>query len=207
MKISVTVPDIGKIMADEIKAGERAVQAGIRDAGASLKDAWRAQVQASGLGPRLARTIRSDTWPKDHNSVNAASMVWTRAPVILSAHSEGALIRASRSTWLAIPTEAAGRGRGGKRLTPREWEQRTGLRLVFIYRRGRPSLLVAEARLTKQGRAVASRSKTGRGLVTAPIFIMVPQVSLRKRLDLETSARAAIASLPAAIERRWSSET
>lgn len=30
---------------------------------------------------------------------------------------------------------------------------------------------------------MASRSKTGRGLTTVPIFLVVPQVKLQKRLD------------------------
>ena len=34
-----------------------------------------------------------------------------------------------------------------------------------------------------------SKSKTGRGLATVPIFILVPQVKLPKRLSLEGPAR------------------
>lgn len=203
MRISAQIGDLARIFADEVKAGEKAVHFGIRDAGAALKSAWRDQIVAAGLGPRLARTIRSETWPKHKQSLNAASMVWTRAPVIVSAHNEGVLIRSGAGFWLAIPTEAAGRGRGGARMTPGDWERRTGMRLIFVYRRGRASLLVAEGRLNKYGRAVASRSKTGRGLTTVPIFIMVPQVRLKKRLDLEREANAALAALPALIEQKW----
>jgi aspartyl-tRNA(Asn)/glutamyl-tRNA(Gln) amidotransferase subunit A len=47
--------------------------------------------------------------------------------------------------WLAIPTSAAGKSTRGGRITPGEWERRTGLRLRFVYRRRGPSLLVAEA--------------------------------------------------------------
>jgi len=43
---------------------------------------------------------------------------------------------------------------------------------------------VGEGRINSKGRAVASRAKTGRGLTTVPIFLLVPQVKLRKRLDL-----------------------
>ena len=43
---------------------------------------------------------------------------------------------------------------------------------------------MAEGRLNTKGQAVVSRSKTGRGKVTAPIFLLVPQVKLPKRLDL-----------------------
>lgn len=52
---------------------------------------------------------------------------------------------------------------------------------------------MAEGRLNSKGRAVASRAKTGRGLTTVPIFLLVPQVKLRKRLDLAQDAeRAAV---------------
>lgn len=92
--------------------------------------------------------------------------------------------------------------RGG-RITPGEWERRSGLRLRFVYRPRGPSLLVAEGRLKARGRAVASRSKTGRGLVTTPIFLLVPQVQLRKQLDLARDATAAQERIPGAIVANW----
>jgi len=114
------------------------------------------------------------------------------------------LIRSKLGFYLAIPTEAAGKGRGGARLTPGEWERRRGMRLRFIYRRNGPSLLVAEkARINTRGTAVASRSKTGRGQVTAPIFLLVPQAKLRKRLDLARDAEKVAASVPGLIVEKW----
>lgn len=204
MKLSMSVTNLADLMRKEVEDGEKAVTASISAAGKKLQTDWRDQVTNAGLGQRLARTIRMQTYPKGQPSLNAATLVWTRAPVILDAHDSGALIRSKHGFWLAIPTEAAGRGRGGKRETPGEWEARTGLRLIFVYRRGQPSLLIAEARLSKHGRAVVSRSKTGRGVATVPIFILVPQVSLKKRLDLETPVRAALDGLPDNIAARWS---
>lgn len=203
MKLSATITDIVKLMQSEIKAGEKAVSAAIRDAGKDLQGAWRAQITSAGLGARLARTIRSEIYPKAENSLNAAALVWSKAPVIIGAHDTGPLIRSQGGLWLAIPTEAAGKGRGGKRPTPREWEARTGLKLRFIPRRLGPSLLIAEARLNKHGRAVVSRSKTGRGLATVPIFLMVRQVRLRKRLDLERDAKRAVDGLSGRIVAKW----
>ena len=63
--------------------------------------------------------------------------------------------------------------------------------------------MVAEGRLNTKGRAVASRSKTGRGVVTAPIFLLVPQVKLPKRLDLAKEAERALAAIPGSIVRNW----
>ncbi len=46
---------------------------------------------------------------------------------------------------------------------------------------------------------MASRSKTDRGVVTAPIFLLVPQVKLPKRLDLAMDAERAMDGVPGLI--------
>ncbi|MEL6218600.1 MAG: DUF6441 family protein [Pseudomonadota bacterium] len=205
MKISLSVsPDLPTLMQREIEAGERAVSTAMREASTALKADWRGQITGAGLGQRLANTIRSKVFPTGKPSMSAAGLVYSNAPRIVAAHDEGTVIRSADGFFLAIPTEAAGRGVRGRRLTPGEWERRTGLRLVFIYRRRGPSLLVAErVRINTRGRAVVSRAKTGKNQVTAPIFILVPQVKLAKRLDLDRDARAVSDSLPARIVRAW----
>jgi hypothetical protein len=75
--------------------------------------------------------------------------------------------------------------------------------LRFVYRRRGASLLVGEGRLNSKGRAVASRSKTGRGLTTVPIFLLVPQVRLRKRLALARDAGRAMDGVPGRIVANW----
>ena len=202
LQLDIT-PDLVAMMAAEIKAGERAVSTATREAGNSLKSAWRAQIIGAGLGRRLANTIRSETYPRGRQSLSAAALVWSKAPVIIGAHDTGPLIRSRDGFWLAIPTEAAGKSTRGGRITPGEWERRSGLRLRFVYRRTGPSLLVAEGRLDARGRAVASLSRTGRGVTTVPIFLLVPQVKLPKRLDLARDARAAQDALPGAIVANW----
>jgi hypothetical protein len=73
-----------------------------------------------------------------------------------------------------------------------------------VYRPRGGSLLVAdEARLNTKGIAAISRSKTGRSQVTVPIFILVPQVRLNKRLRLMEAADAAISSVPRLIVANW----
>ncbi|MBW6494360.1 MAG: hypothetical protein K0B16_07350 [Burkholderiaceae bacterium] len=202
LKLDIT-PDLVAAMAAEVKAGEKAVTAAMRKAGTGLKTAWRGQVTGAGLGRRLANSIRSQTFPKAGESLDAAALVWTKAPVIIGAHDTGPLIRSKDGFWLAIPTPAAGKSSKGGRITPGEWERRTGLRLRFVFRRRGPSLLVAEGRLNTKGRAVASRSKTGRGLTTVPIFLLVPQVKLRKRLDLARDAERAVDGVPGLIVANW----
>ncbi len=204
MKLKINFePDLLAMLQAEVKAGERAVKAAMAEAGGDLKQAWRRQIAQAGLGHRLPRTIRNRTYPQHTDSLDAAAFVWSNAPEIISAHDQGVLIRSKAGFWLAIPLPAAGKGRGGARLTPGEWEKRRGLRLRFVYRRRGPSLLVADGRLNTNGLGVASRSKTGRGRATVPIFLLVPQVKLPKRLDLDRDAERALDSVPGLIVGNW----
>ncbi len=204
MKLKLNIdPDIIAMMQAEIVAGEKAVSAALREAGSSVKTAWRGQIAQAGLGQRLGRTIRSEAYPKGQPSLNAAALVWSNAPVIVGAHDRGPLIRSKSGLWLAIPTAAAGKSARGGRITPGEWERRRGLSLRFIYRARGPSLLVAEGRLNSKGRAVASMSKSGRGRTTVPIFLLVRQVKLAKRLDLTKAAEVAVGRIPGAIVANW----
>ncbi|MCF7700549.1 DUF6441 family protein [Loktanella sp. M215] len=183
---------------------QTAVTTAMRRAGMTIKNEMRAEVRRAGLGNKLANSIRSRAYPESGKSISAAALVWTNAPEIINAHLKGPLIRSKSGFWMAIPTDAAGKGRGGSRLTPSQWEQKTGLKLTFIYRPGRPSLLISEARINTRGIAVKSRSKTGKARVTVPIFILVPQVKLRKRLDFNAAINRAAAALPSMIIQNWS---
>ena len=204
MKLTLGIdPDLVAMMQAEITVGERAVSAAILEASSGLKSDWRREITGAGLGDRLARTIRSAQYPKGKASLNAAALVWSNAPVIVGAHETGPLIRSKTGLWLAIPTAAAGKSARGGRITPSEWEQRRGLQLRFVYRSRGPSLLVAEGRLNSRGLGVASRAKTGRGMATVPIFLLVRQVKLAKRLDLSRSAEAAVTRIPGAIAANW----
>ena len=50
---------------------------------------------------------------------------------------------------------------------------------------------------------MASRSKTGRGRTTVPIFLLVAQVKLRKRLDLARDAERVVDGVPGLIVANW----
>ena len=196
--------DIRAMMKAELEAAERAVTAGVAQAAGGLQTAWRGQITGAALGQKLANSVRKKLYPASGTSIRAAAVVYSNASKVVDAFDRGAIIRAKGGFWLAIPTAAAGqKGIGHKRITPGGWEQRTGQRLRFVYRRGQPSLLVAETRLNSKGRAVVSKSKTGRGLATVPIFLLVPQVKLPKRLNLEGPAREAEARLPGLIVANW----
>lgn len=202
--------DLRRAMEAEERAGRVAVSGGMNAAASGLQAAWRRQVEGAGLGSRLARTIRAQVYPQQRPSSNAAALVWTRAPVLIDAFDRGALIRSTEGLFLAIPTEAAGlRGPGGARITPGGWQARSGIGLRFVYRRNLPSLLVADnARLTTRGRAAMNRGRvradgSRTGSMTIPIFVLVPQVRLRKRLDLARDAEVWAARLPGLITDHW----
>ena len=203
------IGDLAEAMRTEERAGRVAVRTGLDAAARGLQGEWRRQIEGAGLGSRLARTIRARTYPRIPSS-NAAAVVWSRAPVVVDAFEQGSLIRSRDGFFLAIPTEAAGqRGLGRTRITPGGWEQRTGMRLRLVYRSPLPSLLVADdARLTTRGLATINRRRaradgTRTGSVTVPIFILLPQVRLRKRLDLAGAAQRWSARAPDLIVQSW----
>lgn len=210
MRVGVDIEEtLVKDMADETLRGERAVTRAMAAGGQRVKSAWRGQVTGSGLGVRLANTIRNQTYPAGDVSMRAAALVWTKAPKIIDAFERGALIRSAGGFWLAIPTDAAGRGGGNRRITPGLWEQRTGRRLRFVFRRRGPSLLVADdARMTARGLAAPKRGRRRKdgiltGAATIPIFILVRQVKLAKRLDLDAATQAGIGAVPGLIVANW----
>ena len=204
--------DLQALLKAELRNAERAVTAGIRAATDGLKTELRGQITGAGLGTRLANTWRGEVYPKSAQSIGAAGYVWSKAPGLVRLYAEGAVIRSKRGLFLAIPSPAAGRfGDGRQKITPGSWERIHGMRLRFVYRKGSPSLLVADnARLTKRGRAAANigRSKGLEftrlaGRTTVPLFILVPQVTVQKRLDVDGVAQKWIAALPRLVVQYW----
>ena len=202
-------------MAEEVKEAEDAVTAAMRQAADGLKADLRRQVTEAGMGQRLANTWRAELYPKGRNSIKPAGFVFTKAPTIIRTFDQGAVIKSKHGFWLAIPTPAAGTGARGKHMTPGLWEQMHGSRLRFIYRRGAPSLLVAEnmrVRIPRSSRGTArggfakgsaSALRSGHGMASVVMFILVPQVSLKKRLDVDGAAERRASALPEMIVRKW----
>lgn len=143
MKFTIEIDgDLNALMRREVLAGERSVTAAMRIAGTALKTDWRGQINGAGLGGRVANAVRGESYPKGGQSLNAAALVYSKAPKITGAHDAGPLIRSHGGFWLAIPLPAAGKGARGAKITPGQWESKTGRRLTFIYRRGESGLLV-----------------------------------------------------------------
>lgn len=194
MKHHVEMPRLKEIFVEEIDRLERGVTGAMDETAAAVKQSMRQDIRKAGLGQRLANTIRSRRYPQHTHSMNAAALVWTNAPKIIEAFEEGATIHATEGgMYLAIPLPAAGKGLKGRKITPEEWERRNGIALRFVYRDGKPPLLVADGRVSLKGKgrikshglAKVSRSRTGRGRATVPVFVLKPQVRLAKRLNLK----------------------
>lgn len=197
-----------RIVSQEIKAAEHAVTLGVRAATDGLKQDLRDQVTGAGLGQRLAKTWRGKVFPKGE-SMNAAGFVFSKAPEVVDSYAHGAVIRAHKSAYLAVPLPAAGKLAGRKKLTPETWEQVHGQKLIFVPRRKGLALLVAEnmrARKGKRGgftKASATALRTGRGLTTVPIFVLIPQVTIQKRFDIESVGKKWIDRLPNMVIENW----
>jgi hypothetical protein len=170
---------------------------------ARAKLALRGDVRRAGLGDRLANTWRVNVFPKSASVHTHSPAVFVKdtAPEIVTAHGLGATIRSRDGLWLAIPTEnvprvarsgnQAATGRRGTRFqsraTPQEVESLFDQDLIFI--RGRGGQMLAFIDKTLGGRL--KRARKGRSVATVQarfdrlvlMFVMVRQVTLRKRLD------------------------
>ena len=121
------------------------------------------------------------------------------------------MIRSRR--FLAIPTEnAPGKGTDGKRISPNNFPEHRFGPLRLGPRLNGPSLLVVDGLRASFGRqtgelrgfrrATERARRSGQGLTTVVMFLLVPQVKLRKRLDVARAAERWSAQLPALIERQ-----
>lgn len=196
-----------KYMEAEYREAERAVTSGIRRATDGLKSSMRAQVTSSGMGRKMANTWRGEVYPKGQNSIRAAGLVYTRASEIMAGFDKGTVIKSKDGWWLAIPTPNAPKhGVGGKRITPSNFPEHRYGKLRFVYRKQGASLLVVDnVRPTKRGIGKAGKRalKSGRGLSTAVMFWLVPQVKMPKLINFEKEAAVWFNRLPGLILSEW----
>jgi hypothetical protein len=199
----------------ELRDIERAVTTGTREAGRGLRTELRRQVASAGLGQRLANSWRDKHYP--NQKLDAASLVYTKAPQIIRAFDEGAVVRSKQGRFIAIPTENAPRkGTDGRRISPSTFPEHRFGPLRFVPRSSGPSLLVVDglrasfSRKTGElrgfRRATDRARRSGQGLTTVVMFLLVPQVKLSKRLDVARAAEHWSAQLPALIEQQLRSE-
>ena len=160
---------------------------------------------------RLWRAWASNVYPRTGPARDPVGTVFVKG----GPRSQGAMafftrpgrIKSKDDFYLAIPTAAAGpRGRN-RDLTPGEWERAHGVRLRFVYRPGRASLLVLDEGVLSGRKQVARRNSdkrraAGRGNATIPIFVLIPTVQFANRLSIAPIAQAAEMRLLHDVEQR-----
>ena len=177
------------------------------EAATKLKEDLRSQVRAGGLGEKLAKSFQQIRFPKTGTSLEAAGVVYSKANKIHAAFIDGVTIKSKKGLFLAIPTSACPKQIAGKRASPALFERYIG-KLRLVYRPNAPSLLVAENQRAKGGqrggykRATEKQLASGRGLATVVMFILVRQVTLKKRINLEAAERSATDFLARTLQAR-----
>lgn len=182
----------------------------MRQAALLLKNNWRAQIAGAGLSSRLANTVRSDVYPKFEVSMGPAALVRVARGTpekVLAELESGAVINTARGRFLAIPTENVPRGPRGARLPPHALEALTGYHLRFAQNRRGTKMLVADTVLSVGRRggirpATRGRTKQGRKVSSTVFYILVPQVTIKKRLNLMAEAERVRDLIPGLVAER-----
>jgi hypothetical protein len=192
MNISVTITRPPSIAFGEVTDDKRKlVTDSVRRVGLAAQARLRQQVTTSLRGAQgVANAWRIKFYPDGRPSLGAAAVIFSKAPNIIRAFDAGEVITPKGARYLAIPLPAAGPVNiGGKRITPRSYAQRTGQTLAFVERPGKSALLVANP----------PRGGTGARARPVAVFVLVPQITPRKRLDVDGVARQASEDLARAI--------
>ncbi|MET4683684.1 DUF6441 family protein [Brevundimonas faecalis] len=215
--------DADGLAAEIEKELARDVTASVREATNVLKTALRDETwRAFSMSNRLPLAWRGKVYPQGRDSVEAAGYVAVRgsAAKIIETALQATVIRARGGRWLAVPTDAAGKqglragfeGGGGhvnrrgarERVTPAGFERRTGLKLRFVPEKGgRRAFLVVDGAMRNRATGIAAPYRQrGRGSRlygpaghTIVVFTLVPQVTTRKRMDLDAIAEEAGATV------------
>jgi len=194
------------VIADELEAGARAVTAGTRSTVDVVKNLLRAQTMSAFGSQPLANTWRGVAYPRAGQiSLGAAGTIYSKAPHIVEAFSASTTIRSKSGFFLAIPTPEAMTMRGSRRErpTPDSIERRLGLKLQFVYRPGKASLLVANLRRRtgKRGGFAAPSARSATESVV--LFFLVPFVRLKQVFDMEATENRALDDLVSNILTEW----
>lgn len=204
--------NIGRDIKRYLDVSGRATKIAVSAETGALKNDLRDDVRRVGLGDRLSKTWQSKVYPEGgKSSMDAAGLVYSKAAHIINAYDSGVVIRARKSKYLAVPLPAAQKyfGLEGKRrrITPDLFKQKYGYDLRFVKRRGKNPILVADGmRVGKSGsmsKVRASKATKNYGArsnitrrATVPLFVLIPQVTVRKRLNVKKFADAAVKRLP-----------
>ncbi|WP_142847229.1 DUF6441 family protein [Telmatospirillum sp. J64-1] len=226
VKIRASTPDIRAYAESLGREGAVAVTAGVEAAVKGMQLDLRQQVLRAGFADTVANMIGAEAYPKRGKaSFRASGTIFARgesADDILSSISEGVRI-SGQGRYLAIPTgynKAGGRRRSrtGPLITP---QQMSEMRKMTFVRPGTNGTLVWFLRVThaqemRRGKVQSLAFAGGRYLVgsgrrkrtaaileagAVPMFILVPQVRMKRAMDVDATMRRWAERMPALIER------
>ena len=232
MRLSAAlVGDLREEMRDEVRNLAPPLRRALRAAGDELKVDLRAHTEDAGLG-KLGRTWRHRHFRGRPNPFDMASFVFPAgrsARRALAAFDQGVEIRPKNAKYLAIPTQFNRKtGRRGGRVLVKPDEIKDG----FVRRSKKGTLIlfarVSEASAKSRGRvrrrAFVNTTQSGTGAAkllgsgrvrrseaileagAVPMFVLVPKVNLRKRIDIDRIAEKALNALPARVVREMEIE-
>lgn len=191
-----TIGDIRRNLRKEREFIKRIAVSATKEATSGLKRDLRADVVGAGFGVRLSRTWRSQVYD-DGAGVDVKGFVYSRAPEIVEAFDQGVVIRARHGKYLAIPTRNAPKRINRRKPTPDLYRKHKG-ELRFVRTANGSTFYVADDRRASYSRktgefrgfrkASQRTLKTGSGLTTVVMFILIPLVKMPKKLDVQKVA-------------------
>lgn len=210
MRLKTGMTDVAELMAGTEADIAQAMTAATLDGTDELKNDWRDQIGRAGLGARLGRTVRGQTYPNSGTSLDPASWVWTKAPDLIDAYDRGPVILpGSGHSYLWIPTAKTPR-RARRFLAPADVEASFGQKFIILKSKTAAGNLLAfiDVAMARYARRVARGVKRRVGLRPKPqlvlMFTLVRQVKVTKRLDIDALAARAQDRWPSLLDRRWS---
>jgi hypothetical protein len=170
----------------------------ILDAATKIKQQGRAAIASGGFSAAWQNALRVETYPSKGVSAGAALLAHHKIPYA-GVFQRGAVIKGQPLLW--IPVRGLPKRIGGRRMTPKLYEERIGpLHTVTIP--GKPPMLAASLRGQKLTIANLRAGARGTGHVHDQImFIGLSTVRDPKRFDLQKVFDAAAAGLGAAYLR------
>lgn len=161
------------------------------------KLAIRRDVLQSGLGRRVANSVRGDVFPKRGRAYEPGGLVYSKTPKILVSQADGPTVRPEYSDFLAIPISGSPadglRRRNGETLIEAFWRRYGNDSLRLIKTKKGQYQMVARLRNNTAGTRFTgvrpTRTKTGKyytrlaRIESVPVFTLVKQVRHKRRLD------------------------
>lgn len=168
----------------------KAATAAIRGVGRIAVKETKSSIAAAGLGSQLSRGMRVKFDPPKGYSLEPSALIFNKFGFI-SVFEFGATITGRPFLWLPLPAVPKAKGR---QLTPAQFAARFG-KLITINRPGKPPMLGARvpvsrsgkiAKLTTRSLKPSTRPTKAARVIVVPMFVGVPQVSIRKRTDIHS---------------------